>query len=390
MKFKPLNPVLLLTQLTLLALGWLGVATASPSELTRHVMLGVISLGITWVVTQFHSRISVRFGWGFWLLTILGLLGTFFFGDRIAGVKRWIDLGFFQLQSSEFAKLALIAYLASFFIRRGTGYKLWGPVAVIGSTALLVLIAPSTSAAAFIFLLALSVMFTAGVGGFRIASIVILAAAITVPAGSFYLSKNQYVADRFQGFQNTINGTQDKTGMNFQNRQATRVLSKAGFWGHGPDAPLPHRVPANTTDFIIVPVAWASGLLGVSVVIAAFGAILVLGLRGASLVSSGYWGQAYIPSERHGSAILASGATIMLVGQAIVNLGVVLDKLPNTGMALPMMSIGGSSLIACAIAFGWIHNAYNEAKIPVPKNVAAREEALILAEEEKQLAMSSS
>jgi cell division protein FtsW (lipid II flippase) len=79
----------------------------------------------------------------------------------------------------------------------------------------------------------------------------------------------------------------------------------------------------------------------------------------------------------------------MLVGQAIVNLGVVLDKLPNTGMALPMMSIGGSSLIACAIAFGWIHNAYNEAKIPVPKNVAAREEALILAEEEKQLAMSS-
>jgi cell division protein FtsW len=388
MNFKPLNPVLLLTQLTLLALGWLGVATVSPSELTRHVILGLVSLGITWVVTQFHSRMSVRLGWGFWLLTILGLVGTFFFGDRIAGVKRWIDLGFFQLQASEFAKLALIAYLASFFIRRGTGYKLAGPVAVIGFTALLVLIAPSTSAAAFIFLLALSVMFTAGVGGFRIASIVILAAAITVPAGSWYLAKNPYVADRIQGFKNTVNGTQDNTGMNFQNRQATRVLSKAGFWGHGPDKPLPHRVPANTTDFIIVPVAWASGLLGVSVVIAAFGAILILGLRGASLVSSGYWGQAYIPSERHGSAILASGATIMLVGQAIVNLGVVLDKLPNTGMALPMMSMGGSSLIACAIAFGWIHNAYNEAKIPVPKNVAAREEALILVEEEKQLAIS--
>jgi cell division protein FtsW len=389
MKFKPLHPVLLLTQLTLLALGWLGVATASPSELSRHFILGLVSLAITWIVTQFHSRMSVRLGWGFWLLTVFGLAGTFFFGERISGVKRWIDLGFFQLQSSEFAKLALIAYLASFFIRRGTGYKLAGPVAVIGITALLVLIAPSTSAAAFIFMLALSVMFTAGVGGFRIASIVILAAAITVPAGSLYLAKNPYVAERIQGFQNTVNGTQDKTGMNFQNRQATRVLSKAGFWGHGPDAPLPHRVPANTTDFVIVPVAWSTGLLGVSVVIAAFGAILVLGLRGASLVSSGYWGQAYIPSERHGSAILASGATIMLVGQAIVNLGVVLDKLPNTGMALPMMSIGGSSLIACAIAFGWIHNAYNEAKIPVPKNVAAREEALILAEEEKQLAVSN-
>ncbi len=389
MKFKPLNPVLLLTQLTLLALGWLGVATASPSELTRHVMLGLVSLGITWVVTQFHSRISVRFGWGFWLLTILGLVLTFAIGPRVSGVKRWIDLGFFQLQSSEFAKLALIAYLASFFIRRGTGYKLAGPVAVIGITALLVLIAPSNSAAAFIFLLALSVMFTAGVGGFRIASIVILAAALAVPAGSWWVTTHPYFGDRIEGFKNTLNGTQDKTGMNFQNRQATRVLSKAGFWGHGPDKPLPHRVPANTTDFIIVPVAWASGLLGVSVVIAAFGAILVLGLRGASLVSSGYWGQAYIPSERHGSAILASGATIMLVGQAIVNLGVVLDKLPNTGMALPMMSIGGSSLISCAIAFGWIHNAYNEAKIPVPKNVAAREEALILAEEEKQLAMSS-
>jgi cell division protein FtsW len=388
MKLKPLHPVLLLAQLTLLALGWLGVATAAPSELARHVMLGVISLGITWVVTQFHSRMSVRLGWGFWLLTVIGLAATFVFGARIAGVKRWIELGFFQLQASEFAKLALIAYLASFFIRRGTGYKLAGPVAVIGVTASLVLIAPSTSAAAFIFLLALSVMFTAGVGGLRIASIVILAAAVSVPAFSWYLSKNEYVKIRMEGFQNTVNGTQDKTGINFQNRQATRVLAKAGFWGHGPDSPLPHRVPANTTDFVIVPVVWSTGLLGAGIVLAAFGAILLIGLRGASLVSSGYWGQAYIPSERHGSAILASGATIMLVGQAIVNLGVVLDKLPNTGIALPMMSIGGSSLIACAIAFGWIHNAYNEAKIPVPKNVGTPEEKVVLEGEGKQLVAS--
>ena len=131
------------------------------------------------------------------------------------------------------------------------------------------------------------------------------------------------------------------------------MIERGGLWGRGPDEKK-LTVPAQGSDFVVSTLAHTTGLLGITIVFAIYASILYIGLSTAARVSSA----AHLEvRERHGAASLTSGATLMIVAQAVINFGVVIGKLPNTGMALPMMSEGGSSLIACAVSLGWIHAA---------------------------------
>ncbi len=359
---KPLHLPLFVLQLTLLALGLLCVVTVNPAGLWKQSLMVALGVGVTLLFSQLKPSLSIRLGVFGWVLCAVLLVAVLVVGSSEGGVNRWINLpGGYQLQPSEFTKIALIAYLASFFTRKGTGYKLWGPIAVIAISTALILIAPSTSAAVFVFLLAMGVMFTSGVNIGRVFAIAVAAGFVAYPAWLWQTSKYSYVADRFAGFQAQSNGTINENAEGYQVRVAKTVIERGGVWGRGPDE-RKLTVPAQSSDFIISTLGHTTGLIGITIVFAAFAGILYIGLSTAAQVS----GATYLePSERHGAAILASGAALLIVGQAVVNFGVVIGKLPNTGMALPMMSEGGSSLVVCAVALGWIHAA-NALLVRVP------------------------
>ena len=365
---KPLHLPLFVLQLALLMLGLLCVVTVNPGGLWKQLVMVVGAVGVTLLFSQLKPGLSVKLGVFGWLLCAVLLAAVLAIGSSEGGVNRWINLpGGYQLQPSEFTKIALIAYLASFFTRKGTGYKLWGPIAVIAFSTALILIAPSTSAAVFVFFLAMGVMFMSGVNIGRIFAIAIAAGLVAYPAWLWQSSRHSYVADRMAAFGAQQSGTIDENAEGYQVRVAKTVIERGGLWGRGPDE-RKLTVPAQSTDFIISTLGHTTGLIGITVVFAAFAGILYIGLSTAANVSSA----AYLdPTERHGAAILASGATLLVVGQAVVNIGVVIGKLPNTGMALPMMSEGGSSLIACALALGWIHAA-NAMLAKAPQPVEAR------------------
>ncbi len=359
-----MNISLLATQCCLIALGLLGMSAAKPENLPRHLMYAAAALMVTFLVSRVPSKFFVRYGFYFWLIIIFCLVLALFIGNGPNGVKRWIPLGPIDFQPSEFAKIALIAYLASFFMRRGTEYNLIGPIAVIGLTAGLVLVAPSASAGAFIFLLALAVMFAAGVGFFRIFSIFIFAAAGAAALFSVYINFFPYVGNRLNFFTSFVGGNADPQGSGFQNYQALRVLVRAGPLGLGPDWPM-IRLPFAHTDFMISSVAHAAGLFGVTLTMFMFFMVLRQGLRAADVVAQG--AEYESDPELHGAAVLAAGATILLVGQAVVHFGVAVGMFPNTGMALPMMSWGGSNMIVAGVAFGWIQSALKQLRRDYPE-----------------------
>jgi cell division protein FtsW len=354
MKFKALHWPLFALQLALLALGLLCVATVNADGLVKQLVMVGGAVVVTLFVSQVRTKVSVRLGWFAWTVCALLLGVVLVVGSGKPGVDRWINLpGGYQLQPSEFTKIALIAYLASFFARKGAGYKLWGPIMVIAFSTGLILIAPSTSAAVFVFMLAMGVIFLSGVNLGRIIAIAVAAALVAYPAWIWQSSRYGYVTDRLTNFAAQRNGTVDENAAGYQVRVAKTVIERGGLWGRGPDEKK-LVVPAQSTDFIISTLGHTTGLLGITVVFSIFAGILYIGLSIAARVSST---TELEPSERHGASILASGATLMIVGQAVINFGVVIGKLPNTGMALPMMSEGGSSLIVCAVALGWMHAA---------------------------------
>jgi cell division protein FtsW len=353
--FKPLHPLLLSVQILLLALGALAVATATPNQVPSSLVFIVLCVVVTLVVSQMRAGASVQLGKYAWILCLVALLAVLVLGTPVKGVRRWITLFGFNFQPSEFAKVALVAYFASFFARRGARYALWMPALALGATSVLVLLAPSTSAAVFTFFLGLGVMFLANAPIGRILSITLTAGIIASPLLLVYVQQNQYVSNRLEGFTTTLRSDDlcykpDKSQVEF----ARCVIERGGNLGRGP-AQAKFEFFADTNDFVSSTVAHSLGLLGISLIFAAFCCILWVGLDLMYRLSEAV---TIDPDERNAASILCGGGMLLLVAQAVINLAVTVGRFPNTGMTLPFVSDGGSSMIACAIAIGWMHTAY--------------------------------
>jgi cell division protein FtsW len=376
---KPLHPLLLSVQLVLLALGVLATATASPDNVMGILVFAGVGLFVTFFVAQLRANASVSIGKYGWILCLAALAGVLLFGNEINGVKRWISIGGFQLQPSEFAKVALIAYFASFFARRGSRYALWVPVAALGMTAGLILLAPSTSAAVFTFTLGLGVMFIANVPLGRVISVALFAGLVAFLFIGIYLGRNPYVVDRITGVTSTRQVADlcykpDKSQVEF----ARCVIERGGAYGRGP-AQAKYNFFADTTDLVSSTVAHTLGLLGVTVIFAAFACLVLVGFDLMKRLDEALHIDV---DERNAARVLCGGAMMMLVGQAVINLGVTVGRFPNTGMTLPFVSDGGSSMVACAIAMGWMHVAHallvkHAKKINKRKKALEPKEALV-------------
>ncbi len=371
---KPLHPILVAVQFVLFALGILAMATVAPDNVPKSLMFVGIGIAVTFVVSQMRSGASVQLGSYGWVFCLLALVAVLFIGREINGVKRWILIGGFQFQPSEFAKVALIAYFASFFARRGSRHGLIFPFVALGATTGFILLAPSISAAVFTFLLGLGVMFIAQVPLGRIISIAITAGLLASPFIGVVIGQHKYIGDRISGFNETLRTDDlcykpDKTQVEF----ARCFIERGGVWGRGP-AQAKWKLFAETDDFVSSTVAHSLGLLGITTIFAAFACILWIGLDLLYRLSRL---QILDVDERNAASILCGGGMLLLVAHAAINLAVTVGKFPNTGMTLPFVSDGGSSMITCAIAIGWMHAAYallvKHEKVANPRKVSHRQ-----------------
>ena len=315
-------------------------------HLKRQVLwlfLGVASMATT---MRIDYRIFKKFSTPFLLFSLL-LCGLVLFpgiGITANGSARWIGVGSFTFQPSEFLKLSMVIYLADLFSgsKKKTSVTITSIkkfLLVLGTASALLMLEPDLGTTAIIAAISLSVLFFSG---FRIRNLFLMGfSGIALLFAASYTSG--YRRKRLLG---VLDPWQDPTGIGWQALQSAVAISQGGVSGLGLGESRAKWgfLPFSHTDFIFAIVAEELGFVGACVVILAF---LSIGLAG--LVT------AFKAPDSYGQ-LLAAAITAWISIQAFVNLGAVLGMLPITGVPLPFVSSGGSSLVVTMAAFGILLN----------------------------------
>ncbi|MFQ5695718.1 MAG: putative lipid II flippase FtsW [Terriglobia bacterium] len=278
------------------------------------------------------------------LFLVVGLLVAVLFLDTTHNTHRWIRWGMFSLQPSELAKFVLIVFLAYFLERRRHAVDDVGgtllPAGLITTVLVgLVVIEPDLGTAAVLAAIAGSLFFAAGMK-LRYLLYLVLAA---VPVTYYLIVEVPYRLARVRAF---LDPAADPQGAGFQTMQSLLAVGSGGVAGAGlmDGKQKLFYLPEAHTDFIFAVAAEELGLLGATAVVVLFGVFAWRGLRIALEAPDGL------------ARLLAVGVTTMVIGQALLNLSVVLGLLPTKGIPLPFVSYGGSSLFIMLLGVGVLLN----------------------------------
>jgi cell division protein FtsW len=288
------------------------------------------------------------------LFVALAMLVGVFFLDKSHATHRWIRLGPASLQPSELAKLAVIFYLAWFLEMRRrpetTGVNDWkrtilpavGPVLTLVA---LIVIEPDLGTAVEIFLISLAMVYVAGLNGKYIFG----AALAAIPVVYLLVVRVSYRYERVIAF---LNPTADPQGRGFQLLQSLIAVGSGGFSGVGlmESKQKLFYLPEAHTDFIFAVLCEEAGFIGGALLLGLF---VIYGWRGMRT--------AFRATDEFGR-FAALGITVMVLSQALINLGVVLGMMPTKGIPLPFVSYGGSSLLVMLIATGVLLNISQHAE----------------------------
>lgn len=255
-------------------------------------------------------------------------------------VRRWLSLGGFNFQPSEFAKWAVIVYLAYALTQKADRLHsfadgLLPPLLVAGGVALLISVAPDLGSAVYVGVLVLALLFAAGARFLHIAG-VLAAGLLLVGVGVLTAS---YRAARLSTF---LNQGADVQGAGYQLHQSLLAFGAGGLSGVGlgEGHQKMFYLPEAHTDFVFAVVGEEAGLWGTTGLLLLFALLGVRGLRVA------------LRHPTRFGRLLAFGCTFMIVSQAGLNMAVAVGLLPTTGLPLPFVSYGGSALVMGLLSVG--------------------------------------
>jgi cell division protein FtsW len=262
-------------------------------------------------------------------------------GREVNGARRWLDLGALTLQPSELVKLAVVLYAADYTVRKHAVLKsfrrgLLPMLAVMMFVSWLLLREPDFGALVVIAVTAFGILFLGGMNGRHFAALV----AMLGIGFALLVLTSEYRMQRIFGF---MDPWTDPFGRGYQLSHALIAFGRGEFLGVGLGASVEKLfyLPEAHTDFLLAVIAEELGFLGVAAVIALVAWIV---LRAFAI------GRQAALRERHFAALAAQGLGIWLGFQALINMGVNMGLLPTKGLTLPLMSFGGSGLLANSVA----------------------------------------
>lgn len=299
-------------------------------------------LGIGMVLFLIFSildfRILKKFSLFTFLINLILLVVVLFpkFGRQIYGGRRWIELGVFSFQPAEFIKLSLIIYLSSLLEKRK---NLLVFLTSVGLVLTLLILEPDLGTSVIVAVTALSVYFVSGCSVKQILGIIFLGLLI----GSGLVVGSPYRKNRLLTY---LNPSWDTKGISYHVRQILIALGSGKFFGRGIGQSRQKYLflPEVTTDSIFAVIAEEFGFLGSLILIFVFVFLIYRGIESALLVKDKF-GQ-----------MLFSGIIFCLGLQTIINLGAMVALIPLTGVPLPFISYGGSSLVTSLAGMGIVYN----------------------------------
>ena len=286
------------------------------------------------------------------LLAALGLCAAVLVvAPEINGAKRWLDLGPASFQPSELAKLALLVWAAAYLARNGPPQslaELWRPIGLVTTIfAALILLEPDLGTTVALLLMLAGMLVVAGVPTRVLAG----AGTIALVAGLAAIWVEPYRRARIFSF---LDPWADPENTGFQTVQALIGIGSGGLTGKGLGEGVQkiNYLPEQQTDMILAVIGEELGLIGTTAVIAAFAAFAFAGFTVALRCRDPF------------GKLLAAGVTSLVCGQASVNLAAVLGVAPLTGIPLPFVSYGGSSLVVLLASVGILLNIASDERAP--------------------------
>ena len=363
-----LDTPLTLLGLALLLVGLIAISSASIEyadwhyqnpwfHTQRHMIYLGLALGGGYAVYRVPPQFWLDTGW-IWLFVALALLILVLIpgiGREVNGSQRWLPLGPFTLQPSEFAKMAMVIYLAGYTVRREHEVRnhwqgFLKPMAVLFATTLLLMIEPDFGATVIVVGTAFGMLFLAGVklGHFLLVLLGALGALLVLVLSAPYRVK------RLTAYTDPWADPYD-TG--FQLTQSLIAFGR-GEWlgvGLGNSVQKLFYLPEAHTDFVFSIWAEETGFVGAMTVIALY----------AALIGRVLWvGRQAILARNPFGAYICYGVALIFSGQAFVNMGVSCGLLPTKGLTLPFVSYGGTSLIVCCAMLALVLRIDRDRRVP--------------------------
>lgn len=306
--------------------------SVSTRYLQKQAACALIGLGAMWVCSRIEPAFWLKAAWPLYGISIALLLGVLLFGQSVNGAKRWINIAGIQFQPSEIAKFTLILL----FARLTKGF---GPQAkqfrygVLGfGAALLGILVPLAlekhlSAILLMGMVAVIMMYVAGTD----VRWLLAGAGVAVVFVIVYISFMGYAGDRVTAW---LHPEEDPRDTGYQILQSLYAIGSGGVFGLGLGKSRQKYLylPFQYNDYIFAVICEEVGLFGALVIIGLFIALLVRGYRIALYARDRF------------ATVLGAGLVTLIGVQTVLNLGVVTNLLPSTGIALPFFSYGGTAL----------------------------------------------
>jgi rod shape determining protein RodA len=320
----------------------------------QAIAVGVGTIGF--VVALFVPTDVYRRHWrAVYGVTIGLMLFVFVFAEAVRGSKRWIELGPFQFQPSEFGKVAFVLAIAGFLVERTRRMHELGTVGAAVALGLvpiaLVFLQPDLGTALVYGAALAAVLFLAGVRWLHLAALAlgagILIAGVLwfLPAAGVEVLK-PYQTARLTGF---TNPDSDPSGLTYNVNQSITSVGAGGLSGRGVAGASQTRLaylPEHATDFVFASYAEQRGFFGAAMLLLLYLLVVWRGLRVVTVAGDLY------------GAIVAGGIVVAFLFQVFVNVGMTMGIAPVTGIPLPFVTVGGSSIVANLIAIGVLQSIH--------------------------------
>lgn len=320
----------------------------------------VLGLGAMVAVAFTDYRSFKNLWWVFYLIALLLLLVVDVMGATAKGATRWIDLGFFRLQPSEIAKISLIFAFSSFFYKRigllTIKDYIWSIILIIPPLTLILKEPDLGTALVAVFIYAVMLIISKP----TVKQYIVIIAALAVFFSVFVLAVNnvqpfgkflkKYQRNRIMTF---VNPENDPLGTGYNVKQAEISIGSGGLIGQGLGRGSQSQLkflPEAHTDFIFAGTGEALGFVG-SILIVLIFLFLIIRIFGIASIAKDSYG-----------LLLASGVAAMFLFQTVVNIGMNLGLAPVTGIPLPFMSYGGTSLVVSFVSLGLVQSIYYKSR----------------------------
>ncbi len=361
-----IDPLLLVATVGLIACSLYVVGTATHDDIPgqpyhyvwRQALYGVVGVAVMLAVSRFdYSRIR-EWKAGLYGAMIASILVVFAVGGATRGSQRWIELPFFNFQPSELGKVLLVLALSGFVvdrIRRLHDRETTSRIMLLALLpAMLIVAQPDIGTGLVYLVVAVAVLFVAGqkwnhfaaLGALAIAAVALV--LVAAPALGVQVLK-PYQEDRLTAF---LNPTDNPRKEGYQLTQSVTAIGAGQKTGRGDEATQTKLdfLPEHHTDFVFSVVGEEFGFAGAALVLSLFALLIWRALRILTMSKNLY------------GTLIAGGITAMLMFQIFLNVGMTVGIMPITGVPLPLMSYGGSSVIVTFLAIGLLQSVHARAR----------------------------